>query len=169
MTFCPHRSHQSASRRRSANSPTPKLCSERSEKTGTATPAPRHTTSSRNRAPVTIRTESPYASMAGNRRLSPVSQRTILPPASRTTNLYSVMPSMVPPPITTPQRTPSICVIRRTRSTFHSPNWAELPEMPSISPLRRVGASTSTYISPECNRGTAESAWTNTTSENIDV
>ena len=84
---------QSMSSFRSANSPTPKLSRERSEKTGIAVPAPCHCRSGRRGVSDASTSSSPSAAAPLQRRFSPSSQTTGRPVARSMTSSLKAAPS----------------------------------------------------------------------------
>ena len=84
---------QSMSSFRSANSPTPKLSRERSEKTGIAVPAPCHCRSGRRDVSDASTSSSPSAAAPLQRRFSPSSQTTGRPVARSMTSSLKAAPS----------------------------------------------------------------------------
>ncbi len=144
-TSCPVLATQSTIRRRSPKSPTPKLPSERSEKTGTTVPAARHGAKGK-RASASSQTTASPLSMWGKRnvRLAPSSQRSpaaLSPPTA--TNLYSNSPEANCEVSSAAIHSPGCCSVMATAwPETHEPTALSPPSNASRWPERNCGART---------------------------
>ena len=151
----------------SRNSPTPQSFPLRSEKRGTATPAPcQRRRPSRSRSPQTTAASPPEA---GKRRFPPSSQQRRAPDfRSRITNLYSA--PAVRAGSETRQTGAAASFIMTLCATSQRPSSSAFPATASTSSRRSVGASTSKRIFAHAtDRGSASSSRRKTASVNIDV